>query len=71
MILGHDRYLDFGSGPANLAVAAALVAATVPLAALTYRFVERPALAWFRRNDARLAAAAEPVPADGATLMVR
>lgn len=71
VILGHDRYLDFGSGPANLAVAAALVAATVPLAALTYRFVERPSLAWFRRNDARLAAAAEPVPADGATLMVR
>ncbi|QRE74516.1 acyltransferase family protein [Methylobacterium aquaticum] len=71
VILGHDRFLDFGSGPANLAVAAALVAATVPLAALTYRLVERPALAWFRRNDARLAAAAEPVPADGATLMVR
>ncbi|WP_279359769.1 acyltransferase family protein [Methylobacterium indicum] len=57
VILGHDRFLDFGSGAANLAVAAGLVAVTVPLAALTYRLVERPSLAWFRRNDARLAEA--------------
>ncbi len=71
VVLGHDRYLDFGTGPANLAVAAALVAATVPLAALTYRFVERPSLAWFRRNDARLAAAVDPVPAGGTVLMPR
>jgi peptidoglycan/LPS O-acetylase OafA/YrhL len=69
VVIGHDRYLDFGSGPANLAVAAGLVALTVPLAGLTYRLVERPALAWFRRNDARLAAGAVaerprgPVPA--------
>lgn len=69
VVIGHDRYLDFGSGPANIAVAAGLVALTVPLACLTYRLVERPALAWFRRNDARLAAGAaaqrprRPVPA--------
>lgn len=71
VILGHDRYLDFGSGLANLAVAAALVAATVPLAALTYRFVERPSLAWFRRNDARLAAPAARAPACSAALVSR
>lgn len=57
VVIGHDRYLDFGSGAANLAVAAGLVAATVPLAALAHRLIERPALAWFRRNDARLAEA--------------
>ncbi len=68
VVLGHDRYLDFGSAGANLAVAALLVAATVPLAALTYRFVERPSLAWFRRNDARLAASAgEPARAPAHT----
>ncbi|TNC12088.1 acyltransferase [Methylobacterium terricola] len=78
VILGHDRYLDFGSGAANLAVAALLVAVTVPLAALTCRLVERPSLAWFRRNDARLAAAiADPaaerarVAAGGAALVPR
>ncbi|AWN49594.1 hypothetical protein DK419_27330 [Methylobacterium terrae] len=74
VVLGHDRYLDFGSGGANLAVAAGLVAATVPLAALTYRLVERPALAWFRRNDARLAAAAverDRAPAVAAALLPR
>ncbi|TGD93270.1 acyltransferase family protein [Methylobacterium nonmethylotrophicum] len=55
VVIGHDRYLDFGSGLLNVAVAALLVAATVPLAALTYRLIERPALGWFKRQDARLA----------------
>ncbi|KMO31054.1 hypothetical protein VQ03_27815 [Methylobacterium tarhaniae] len=71
VIVGHDQYLDVGSGPANLAVAAGLVAVTVPLAALTYRFVERPSLAWFRRNDARLAASAAAIRADDAVLAPR
>jgi peptidoglycan/LPS O-acetylase OafA/YrhL len=70
VMLGHDPYLDVGTGAANLAVAAALVVVTVPLAALTYRVIERPSLAWFRRNDARLAAI-DPVPPSRAVLMPR
>ncbi|AWB24070.1 acyltransferase [Methylobacterium currus] len=74
-ILGHDRILDVGSGPANLAVAAGLVAVTVALAALTYRFVERPSLAWFKRREARrnarLSAPAARPPAGAAALVPR
>ncbi|GJD61675.1 acyltransferase family protein [Methylobacterium frigidaeris] len=71
VILGHDRFLDVGSGPANLAVAAALVALTVPLAAATHRLVERPSLAWFKRQDTRLAAPVAGAPAAGAALVPR
>ncbi|MGF3026458.1 acyltransferase family protein [Methylobacterium aquaticum] len=70
VMLGHDPYLDVGTGAANLAAAAALVVVTVPLAALTYRVIERPSLAWFRRNDARLAAI-DPVPPPRAVLIPR
>lgn len=66
VILGHDHSLDFGLGAANVAVAVLLVAVTVPFAALTHRLVERPCLAWFKRNDARLAqdrGEGRPVPA--------
>lgn len=67
-VLGHDHLVDLGSGPANLAAAAALVALTVPLAALTHRIVERPSLAWFRRIDSGLAAPAARAPAAVAAL---
>ncbi|MGX7707101.1 acyltransferase family protein [Methylobacterium sp. Gmos1] len=71
VVHGHDRVVDFGSGTANLAAAAALVALTVPLAALSHRFVERPALAWFKRIDAGLAAPAARAPESMAALASR
>ena len=55
--------IDLGSPGLNLAVALALVGVTVALAALSYRLVERPSLAWFKALDRRLFAR-EPASAE-------
>ncbi|SFU68250.1 Peptidoglycan/LPS O-acetylase OafA/YrhL, contains acyltransferase and SGNH-hydrolase domains [Methylobacterium sp. 174MFSha1.1] len=70
-VLGHEHLVDLGSGAANLAAAAALVALTVPLAALTHRVIERPSLAWFKRVDAGLAAPTARTPAAVAAMAPR
>jgi peptidoglycan/LPS O-acetylase OafA/YrhL len=60
---GSERLFSFGGSIANLAVIAALLALTIAISALTYRWIEKP----FMQGGAQAKAA---VPARGSSLAV-